>query len=272
MNKSLLFYFLVSLLLFTSCEKKEAADVIDLPKVEILGEGSPLNLETLDFTENTLRLYTKISKIDSLEALFEVYKRRDPFIIEDLRFKAQEIESLGLSIPDFSYGYVFEGEEKDSIAHLHNMYFSDINTLTNMDKKIVAVTTSSSYREKANRDSKLDSLKSIYGNPLLEVAVSSEFNQNSYSWVTKDKIIEVKTSRGFTIEATTSGNSENYDTYQLDLLLIDIEELELLVEAHRSYYDGNYERTYTPKLIKSEFLPELVNLKTYFMDNCCQRI
>lgn len=268
LNKNICCCLLVAFLLLTACQQKE--DTSEVAKVTVLGEGTAFDLATLDFNEDVLRLYTKISEIDSLEALFEVYKRKNPFVIENIKFKAYEIEALGVSIPDFSYGYVFEGKAQDSLARLHGMYFHDMSTLTDMDKKIVAVSASSSHRDKTERDAQLDSLKAIYGSPLLEVAVSSHFDQNSYTWVAKNKIIEVNTSSGVAYEARSSGESKSYRTYQLDLLLIDTKELETLVEAHRNYYDDNYERTFTPKLVKSEFLPELINIRTYFIDDTGQ--
>ena len=150
------------------------------------------------------------------------------------------------------------------------MYFNQIESLTNKDKKIVAINATSIYRDKSKRDAQLDSITKFYGSPILKVATASDFNQNSYSWVTKNKIIEIRTSYGFSFKANTSGESSSYKTYKLELLLVDTKQLEALVDAHRHFYDENLQHTYTPQLAGSKFLPELINIKKYYLDNTGQ--
>ena len=229
------------LLLFASfsCNKDKTESTQPL----ILNKESSFELEKLNFTEDVIKLYSEVSTNNNIK---KVFKKYDDFphhqILEDegFLFKVFEIKSLDVQIPDYLYGLEFKSKEVDSLARFHNLYFRELNSLTNYERKLVAINAHSRYRDENQRDSLLLSLNEVYGSPFVEMKVSDSYDLNSHTWIANDKIIEVTTSFGHSFEINTAGKSENYKFYKLDLLIVDNSELKSLVRAHKHYFDDMF--------------------------------
>lgn len=255
---------LIILLAFAIACNTKNDSAVDNP--EVLGTGVSFNLNKLSFTENVPRLYSKISSIDSLEEKFQKYEQF-PFQDElnDISFRVLNNKSLNVKIPEYEYGFVFEGNCKDSIAVFNNLYFDCMKTLALSSGEIVAITATSEYINEKVRDSAVASLKKLYGTPILEFDDQSEFNEKILSWAPKNLIVEVNNSQGFSVSASANGDSKSEIYYRLDLLIVQTKQLHDLVQAHVHIYNDNFEQDYIQRLANSEFLPKLLNIQHILM-------
>lgn len=255
------------LMLIVSCSND---DKTESNKPKILGDGHSFELDKINFNEDVIALYSKVSTIDSLKEIFKKYDAFPNYALlddKDVFFKIFEVKSLDISIPKNPVGFEFKSKTSDSLAKFHGLYFDEVKSLTNLDRKLIAINAYSRYRNENQRDSLLKTISQIYGNPFMKIRKSTDFDTKSYSWITKDRLIEVKTSFGHSLVVSTSGKSENYQYYRLDLLIIDNNQLKSLVRDHMHYFDDNFKDTYEPRLAGSDFLPDIINIKEYFLDN-----
>ncbi len=266
--KTKLYFYLLLFALISCVSSKKKENIQPL----ILGEKHAFELEKLNFNEDVMKLYSKVSSNKQIHEAFAEYEAFPNFAILEkagIMFKIFEVKSLKILVPENPYGFEFKSKKIDSIAKFHNMYFNQLNSLTNLDKKLVAIYASSRYRNEEERDSLLLSLNEFYGKALFQMPLSSDFALESHIWVTKNKIIEVTTSFGHSAEFSTTGETKRYKYYKLNLLIVNSRELKSLVRAHRGYFDDNFKRSYydEPKLIHSDYLPRLIEIKEFCLSN-----
>ena len=258
MKKLLL--LLILPLMITSCKQE-----INQPK--ILEDKCSFDLEQINFSEDIPKLYSKHFINDYEYDMEKEYNPNEKFSDTIFRYRINNIitETMKFKVPMKEFGYLYKTPEIDSVAKFQNIYFNTIYSLTNISKKPVAYYAEARYENSNLRKQHLNELIKKYGEPKYSFLVNREFNQCSYEWDLNDRTIQVETSFGWSVSATSDGKSKSGKYYRLDLLIMENKYKNEIYDAHileipdkimyegkfHSYKDFQFEKT---SRVKDEFL------------------
>ncbi|MFD2909332.1 hypothetical protein ACFSX9_11400 [Flavobacterium ardleyense] len=224
MNKLLIIFALVLI----SCNEKET--IIQQPTV--LEENCKFDLEKIDFKEDISNLFAKKP--------FYFYEievdTTDKNWLSDTIFKYKIESYLGevfkINLPTKELGYLYKTRQIDSVARIGNQYFNRIFVLANLDKKPIAYYAESRFDSKKDRDAFIKNFREMHGQTKYEFLIDSHYDHLSYQWDLDTRIIQIETSSGFQISASSDGTSKSGEYYRLDVLIIDNAETDAIYKAH----------------------------------------
>ena len=224
MNKVLL---LLTLILI-SCNEKESKT----KQPTVLEKNAGFDLEQIDFNEDVSKLFS--ADIISYGDLDFDGDKTVP--LNDSIFKYQ-IESylaevFELKVPVKELGFLYKTRYADSLARIGNKYLDQLSVLTNLNQKPIAYYAESRFDTKMERDAFIKNFKEMHGPTKYEFLVSTEFDQLSYEWDLADRTIQIETSSGFEMSASSDGSSKSGEYYRLDVLLIDNAAKDAIYKAH----------------------------------------
>ncbi|MDR7211460.1 hypothetical protein [Flavobacterium piscis] len=235
------FNFIIIILMFQSCSQ-----ISEREQPLVLEKNSQFDLERIDFQENLHKLYSKYLLIDD----FRYDSVTDGKLTDDmLRYKISNLitDAYHLEVPQKDFGFVFRSPTLDSVALFAGIYFKQLSTLADTNKKPVAFYAEAEVKtEKEQRDF-LATIKNKYGEPKHAFFISHEFNICSYEWVLADRTLEIQTSYGNRFSwgfGSEDGVNETY--YKIDMLIMDNLQKENIYKAHlfefpdKLLYDGKY--------------------------------
>lgn len=225
MKNALLFILSASLIL--SCNNSKNTTTVQ-PKE--LAPFSGFDLAKINFKERVYPLFSKVLMVDDERYDSTQIARLD---FEKLDYISMRLTGAGMSVPKEKYGYQFESHTADSIVRFDSIYFDHVKMLTKRDTSLVAVWATGDYiKTKTGLDSALQHMKNKYGEPAAQYFISSSFHICSYEWRLPDRIIQMETSKGFSV-SITSGNSkpEPSTYYKIEMIIVKKDELQKLANA-----------------------------------------
>ena len=104
--------------------------------------------------------------------------------------------------------------------------------LTNLAKKPIAYYAESRFDSKKDRDAFIKNFKEMYGQTKYEFSVDSRYEHLSYQWDLDVRVIQIETSKGFSMSASSDGTSKSGEYYRLDVLIIDNVQKDAIYKAH----------------------------------------
>lgn len=220
------FLLLSSLLCVISCKEQLHQ------QPSIFEKNSGFDIELINFNENISKLYSKHILNDED---VEYDSIRDGKLSDTiLKYKISNLitESMNFKVPQKDLGYNYKSPEIDSIAKFQNTYFNKISILTNLDKKPIAFYAETEFKNLELQKQLLNDFKKKYGKPKYSFFISHEFNQCSYEWDLKDRIIQIETSDGMKYEFSSDGKTKDEKYHNVYMLIIDKKHKTEIHQAH----------------------------------------
>lgn len=212
--------------LFSACH--EIKPEHSQPKV--LQANSGFDIAKMDFNENAFNLFSHILAIDGVR--YDSV-RDGKLDIEKLNFTSHSTMIEYLKFPPKKYGYLLESSQTDSVAQFEGIYFNEIKVVTKRDTSITALSATGDYiTQRADLDTLMNRIFKKYGPPFAQYCLGLGFNVCTYEWHLNDRIIQLKTSRGFSAKFTTDTTKNGvFKYYKVDALVIKKSELKGLKDA-----------------------------------------
>ena len=224
MNKLLIIFALVLI----SCKEKET--IIQQPTV--LEENAKFDLEQIDFKEDVSKLFSK-NPFSYSDVDFDLDTTKPiPDSIFRYKIESSLAETFKLTVPIKELGFLYKTREIDSVARIGSQYFERIFVLANLDKKPIAYYAESRFDSKKDRDAFIKNFREMYGQTKYEFLIDSHYDHLSYQWNLDTRIIQIETSRGFEMSASSDGTSKSGEYYRLDVLVIDNAAKDAIYKAH----------------------------------------
>ncbi|MET4082191.1 hypothetical protein ABIB40_002147 [Pedobacter sp. UYP30] len=215
---------LTSCLLFACQQKSKQTAAVEKKGV--------FDLQNLDFKENISKIYAKHRAEPANDDVYFPKEGKIPDSLFKYRLSNVITDAFKFKVPEKELGYLYKSAEVDSIAKFYTSYFNLLYTLTNLDKKPIAYYAEARFENSKKRKQFLDWFNKKYGKPVFSFFLSSEFNQCSYEWQLPNRTIQIETSYGIEISATSNKKSQNTTYYRLDMLIIDRKHKQELYRAH----------------------------------------
>lgn len=224
MNKLLLFFALVLI----SCNEK----VTIMPQPTVLEKNAGFDLEEITFNEHVSKLFSKNPFSYSDVDFDRDTTKPIPDSIFKYKIESYLAETFKLTVPTKELGFLYKTREIDSLARIGNQYFNRLLVLTNLEKKPMAYYAESRFDSKKDRDAFIKNFREMYGQTKYEFLIDSSFDHLSYQWDLDTRIIQIETSRGFEMSASSDGTSKSGEYYRLDVLIIDNAQKDAIYKAH----------------------------------------
>ncbi|CAM3954875.1 hypothetical protein FLAN108750_01135 [Flavobacterium antarcticum] len=224
MNKLILVFALILI----SCNEK--GTIINQPT--ILDENAGFDLEEITFNEDVAKLFSKNPFSYSDVDFDRDTTKPIPDSIFKYKIESYLAETFKLTIPAKELGFLYKTREIDSLARIGNQYFDRLFVLTNLEKKPIAYYAESRFDSKKDRDAFIKNFKEMYGQTKYEFLIDSSFDNLSYQWDLDTRIIQIETSKGFSMSASSDGTSKSGEYYRLDVLIIDNAQKDAIYKAH----------------------------------------
>lgn len=224
MNKLLIVFALILI----SCNEKETK----IKQPTVLEKNAGFDLEEITFNEDVSKLFSK-NPFNFIDLDYdENTEGKMPDSIFKYKIESYLAETFKLNVPTKKLGFLYKTRELDSIARIGNQYFDRLFVLTNLDKKPIAYYAESRFDSKKDRDAFIKNFKEMYGQTKYEFLIDSSFDNLSYQWDLDTRIIQIETSRGFEMSASSDGTSKSGEYYRLDVLIIDNAQKDAIYKAH----------------------------------------
>ncbi|WP_231426591.1 hypothetical protein [Pedobacter sp. Leaf250] len=237
--KTINYICVISLIALVSCNTKDK-------QPETLQAKGGFDLEKVTFAENIPKLYgNNVLLSDGMR-----YDSTENGKLTDtlLKYKISNsmLGALKINVPQKDFGYLYQSHTSDSLAKFNGTYFSNLNILTDKNKKAVAFYAEGEIYDLKAKKAFLAKMKEKYGDPKYSIFISHEFNQCSYEWVLKDRTIQLETSKGFSATFSSDSDAKSGEYLRFDLLIIANDKKEQVYNAHvyefgdKVMYDGKY--------------------------------
>ncbi|KQN34370.1 hypothetical protein ASE92_12260 [Pedobacter sp. Leaf41] len=237
--KNLTFIYLIALVTFFSCNTKDK-------QPEILEAKGGFDLEKVNFQEGVAKLYG--NNVILSDGMRYDSAENGKLTDELLKYKISNslLDAMKITVPQKDFGYLYQSHTSDSLAKFNGYYFSNLNILTDKNKKPVAYHAEGEIYDLKAKKAFLAKMKEKYGAPKYSIFISHHFSQSSYEWALKDRTIQLETSKGFSANFSTDSDAKSGEYLRFDLLIIANDKKEQVHNAHiyefgdKVLYNGKY--------------------------------
>lgn len=238
MYRFVLFAVIFIIAFCTSCKKENA----QVKNPEIIGQGASFDLEKITFNENVPLLFSKCLS-------YWLSDSEGNVDTENLAYFPYDTTQFTIPVHCDQFGYIYESCIKDSLAVFDSLNFRTVKIVTNMDTAMIAVYAETELPGRMNVKDFLRRIVQKYGDCSEAYFLDNHYDVYSYEWDLTDRVLQIRTSKGFSITASTNEEGWKQDEYtKCEVLIIKKGEAEKIAESKRLKIEG-----YDEMFLKDDF-------------------